>query len=129
MLVLLDLFQARTIFYNPKETWLQKVKKKLCLVVVANVVRDQIALSGSIVFRLWAVPTQLANCSTFLALDRSHLKVFKIDKLYSFSKCISRPNVFGYHERSFRLREQEEAMLEHTTCQGDFIILLLIPNI
>ena len=35
---------------------LQELEKKLCLVFVANVVRDQIALSGSIVF-LWAAPT------------------------------------------------------------------------
>ena len=58
---------------------LQELEKKLCLVFVANVVRDQIALSGSIVF-LWAATLppsthpppnlQLANCSTFLALDR-----------------------------------------------------------
>ena len=40
---------------NSFEFWktLQELEKKLCLVFVANVVRDQIALSGSIVF-LWA---------------------------------------------------------------------------
>ena len=41
---------------------LQELEKKLCLVFVANVVRDQIALSGSIVF-LWAASWPIAQLS------------------------------------------------------------------